>query len=414
MMNIVRMAWRNLFRYSRRTLLTSSLITVGVVLVIVFAGVGLSFKNSMIGILTNSSLADMQIHKKGYVESIDNMPLDIFINSEGLRKLEEILDQNKQIAAYTFRIKFGAMISNYNQTSSMRLNAVYPDKENKTCPAIVDRLKGMADADHFIKRGEIIVPDTLTKGLSLKKGDEVVIVATNRDGSVNGMSFRVGGIAEAILGPQGKDGYIHMEDAKSLLRIEGDEISEVAVRVKDFGKLNKVYAELTDQLGDVKNETGEPLFEIHTWEQLSPFASIAKIVDLLLMTVRIVLISIVLISIMNIMIMSVFERTSEIGTIAAIGTLPGKILSLFLAEGLMLGALSTLAGTVIGTVILFLLNLVRIKFKFGIMTLTLAPAIPWGEVAMTAFIVILISVLASLQPAYKASKLEPVDALRHV
>jgi putative ABC transport system permease protein len=258
------------------------------------------------------------------------------------------------------------------------------------------------------------VPDTLVKGLSLKKGDEVVIVATNRDGSVNGMSLRIGGIAEAILGPQGKDGYIHMEDAKSLLRIEGDEISEVAVRVKDFGKLNKVYAELKDQLGAVKNGTGKPLFEIHTWEQLSPFASIAKIVDLLLMTVRIVLISIVLISIMNIMIMSVFERTSEIGTIAAIGTLPGKILSLFLAEGLMLGALSTLAGTVIGTVILFLLNLVRIKFKFGIMTLTLAPAIPWGEVAMTAFIVILISVLASLQPAYKASKLEPVDALRHV
>ena len=80
----------------------------------------------------------------------------------------------------------------------------------------------------------------------------------------------------------------------------------------------------------------------------------------------------------------------------------------------MLGALSTLAGTVIGTGILFFLNLVRIKFIFGMMKLTLAPAIPWGEVVMTAFIVILISVLASLQPAYKASKLEPVDALRHV
>ena len=414
MMNIVRIALRNLFRHSRRTLLTSSLIAIGVILVIVFAGVGLTFKNSMIGILTNSALADMQIHKKGYVESIDNLPLDIFINSEGLNKLEKIFKRNDQIEAYSFRIKFGAMISNYDQTSSMRLNAVYPDRENKTCPAIVGRINGVADADQFVKPGEIIVPETLAKGLSLKKGDEVVIVATNREGSVNGMPFRVGGIAENIMGPQGKDGYIHIEDAKSLLRIEGDEISEVAVRVKDFGKLNKVYAELKNQLGEVKDNAGKPLFEIHTWEQLSPFASIAKIVDLLLMTVRIVLISIVLISIMNIMIMSVFERTSEIGTIAALGTLPGKILSLFLAEGLMLGALSTLAGTVIGTGILFLLSLVRLKFKFGMMTLTLAPAIPWGEVVMTAFIVIIISVLASLQPAYKASKLEPVDALRHV
>ncbi|HCY37306.1 MAG: ABC transporter permease [Candidatus Margulisiibacteriota bacterium] len=414
MMRIFSIAWRNLFRYSRRTLLTSSLIAIGVALVIIFSGVGMSFKNSMIGILTNSSLSDMQIHKKGYVESIDNLPLHIFIDSNGINKLKNILIKNNQIESYSFRIKLGAMISNYAQTSAIRLTAVYPDQENKTCPALVERMKGIADPNQFVKQGEIVLPKNLAKGLSLKKGSEVVIVANNKDGSVNGMSFRVGGIVDAVLGPQGKDGYIHIDDAKALLRIEGDEVSEVAIRVKNFGKLQKVFSGLKKDLIGTIDEIGNPTFEIHTWEQLSPFASIAKIVDLLLITVRVILISIVLISIMNIMMMSVYERTSEIGTIAAIGTRPNKILALFLAEGLSLGLISTVAGTVVGVGILFLLNVVKIKFKFGMMALTLTPSIPWGEVIMTSVIVIIISILASLQPAYKASRLEPVDALRHI
>ena len=61
--------------------------------------------------------------------------------------------------------------------------------------------------------------DTLTysipEGMNLKVGDDVVIIATNKDGSVNGMNFRISGISENILGPQGKDGYIHIDDAKS-------------------------------------------------------------------------------------------------------------------------------------------------------------------------------------------------------
>jgi len=414
MKNIIKIAIRNLFRYKRRTLLTSSLIAIGVILVIVFAGVGVSFKESMIGILTNSMLADMQVHRKGYVESIDNLPLNLFISSDKLEKLEKIFKQTGQIEAYTFRTRFGAMISNYAQTSNIRLNAVYPEMENKTCPALVERIEGVTDANQFVKPGEIIVPDILVRGLSLNIGDEVVIVATNRDGSVNGIPLRVAGISEGIMGPQGKDGYIHMEDAKMLLRIEEDEISEIAIRVKNFGKLDRTYTQLKEVLIKAGDKSGKPMFEIHTWKQLSPFSSIARIVDLLIMMVRVILISIVLISIMNIMMMSVYERTSEIGTIAAMGTPPGKIRSLFLVEGFSLGIMSTLIGIIIGVGILSVLNLVKVSFKFGRMNLTLAPGIPWNEVIVSAVIVVIISVFASWQPAHKASKMEPVDALGHI
>jgi putative ABC transport system permease protein len=133
------------------------------------------------------------------------------------------------------------------------------------------------------------------------------------------------------------------------------------------------------------------------------------------MMVRIILISIVLISVMNIMMMSVFERTSEIGTIAAIGTSPRKILSLFLTEGFFLGFMSTLAGVIIGIVLLLFMKWQTVQFAFGPMdNLVLVPDIPFGEGFGTSVIVVFVSLFASWQPAWKASKLEPVDALGHV
>lgn len=84
--NLLKISIRNLFRYKRRTLLTSSLIAFGVVLVIVFGGLAISFKTQMIGILTNTSLGDLQIHKKGYVESIDNLPLNVTLSTAELGK----------------------------------------------------------------------------------------------------------------------------------------------------------------------------------------------------------------------------------------------------------------------------------------------------------------------------------------
>ncbi|MEX2190800.1 MAG: FtsX-like permease family protein, partial [Bacteroidota bacterium] len=399
MKNIIKIAVRNLFRYKRRTLLTSSLITFGVVLVIAFGGLAISFKTQMIGILTNTALGDLQIHKKGYVESIDNLPLNLTLTGGELGEIEETLKRNSGVAAYSPRIKFGAMISNYAQTSNIRLSAVYPEMENRTCPGLVDRIKGMVPIpSEFVKQGEVLVPDNLMKGLGLTVGDEIVLVATNKDGSVNGIPMRVGAVIESVLGPGGKDGYIHMDDAKMLLRLDGPEIIEIAVHLQDFGQLSNVFSELKKDLSTSQSDV-----ELHTWEQLSPFASIARIVDLLILVVKFILISIVLVSILNIMTMSVYERISEIGTIAAIGTRPSRILSMFLVEGFAMGLLSTLTGIIIALGLLWLMNLVPIDFTFGMMHIVLAPGIPAQEVILVSAIVLLVSIFASLQPAYKAS-----------
>jgi putative ABC transport system permease protein len=118
---------------------------------------------------------------------------------------------------------------------------------------------------------------------------------------------------------------------------------------------------------------------------------------------------------MNVMIMAVYERIREIGTIAAIGTLPGKILSMFVIEGFSLGVLGAFVGNVIGLVIVRILDLARITFDFGRQTgLVLSPTLKASDILLVSVIVIIVAVLGSLQPALKASKMEPITALRHV
>ena len=417
MIRVFKIALRNLMRYKRRTLLTSMLITLGVLMVILFSGLAGSFKAMMIGQITDSNIAQMQIHKKGYVSSIDTSPLNLTINQKGYKKIEKVLKENPDVEACAPRIKLSAMLSNYTETTNIRLNAIDPKKEIKVCPNVSERMKfsGSQIPDVLLKPGEIIIPKKLAAGMKIKTGDSVVLVANNRDGSVNGLNFTVAGIIDTLMGPQGKEGYMHIKDAQSLLRMKQPEIIEIAVRIKNFDKLDDVYSDLKSTLEEVKNKKGKPAFEIHTWEKLSPFSNIAKMIDFMTISMRFIMIAIVLISILNVMMMSVYERVREIGTMAAIGTAPGKIMGLFLAEGLSLGFISVLAGNIIGIFGIYILNIYKIRFAFGRMdNLLLSPTISFSELAWVSVIVIMVSVFASLQPAYKASRMEPVDALGHV
>jgi len=417
MIRIFKIALRNLMRYKRRTLLTAMLITLGVLMVILFSGLAGSFKAMMIGQITDSNLAQMQIHKKGYVSSIDTSPLNLTINQKGYKKLEKVLKENPDVEAYAPRIKLSAMLSNFKETTSVRLNAIDPKKEIKVCPNVHDRMKfsGSEIPDILLKPGEIIIPEKLAKGLGIKIGDPVVLVANNKDGSVNGLNFTVTGVIESLVGPQGKEGYMHIKDAQSLLRMEKPELIEIALRIKEFDKLDDVSTDLESALAEFKNKKGKPAFEIHTWDKLSPFANIAKMIDFMTISMKLIMIAIVLISVLNVMMMSVYERVREIGTMSAIGTSPGKIMGLFLAEGLSLGLISTLAGNIIGIVGIYFLNIYKIPFAFGRNAIyLLSPTISLSELAWVTAIVLLISVFATLQPAYKASKMEPVDALGHV
>jgi putative ABC transport system permease protein len=412
MHNLFKIAIRNLRRYKRRTLLTASLIAIGVIFVLVFVSVSGSFKNMIIGQITGSMLGDMEIHRKGYVASIDNLPLTLMMSPQQVEKAEGAIKQTPGIEAYSPRIKFGGLFSNFVETTNIRLNGVYPDMEMKTLPLLASRI---VQGEKAIKKGEIIVPELLARGMKVNVGDMVVVIATNRDGSVNGKQLKVGGILESATGPGGRDGYLHLEDTMEILRMDEQEISEIAIKLYDFGKLSNVANRLDADLSKYMNKQSKPVFEVHTWETLSPFYNIARMIDMMTLFIKIMLIAIVLISIMNVMIMAVYERIREIGTIAAIGTLPGKILSMFVIEGFSLGVLGAVVGNVIGLVIVYILDFAKITFDFGRETgLVLSPTVQTSDVIAVSIIVIIVAVLGSLQPALKASRMEPIVALRHV
>ena len=100
---------------------------------------------------------------------------------------------------------------------------------------------------------------------------------------------------------------------------------------------------------------------------------------------------------------------------AAIGTLPRRILSLHVVEGFLLGVMGAACGTVVGTGIVWALGVWKIRFAFGRQEgLLLEPTLAIGELATVSLLVIGVSVLASLQPAWKASRMEPIEALRHL
>jgi len=412
MTNLIKISGRNLFRYKRRTFLTLTLIVVGVLFVAGFIAVTGSFKSIMIGQITDSFVGHMQIHRKGYLAAIDNLPLTMNLKPGIVEKVAAILKETPEIESYSLRIKFGSMFSNFTETTNIRLNGVDPELEAKTLPLLLSRI---LDGEKTLRKGEIYVPELLAKGMKVKVGDMIVVVATNRDGSVNGKQLTVGAIIESATGPGGRDGYVHIEDAMEILRMEEQEISEIVVRVKDFGNLKPVFDNLNTRLSNEKNKEGTPILDVNTWEKLSPFYNIARMIDMMTLFVKIMLIAIVLISIMNVMVMAVYERIREIGTIAAIGTLPGKILSMFLMEGLLLGAMGAAIGSIMSLAMVYVINMVEFTYNFGrqkdlVLTASLNPQ----DLLVISGIVIVVAIIGSLQPALKASRMDPIRALGYV
>lgn len=415
MRNLSKIALRNLRRYTRRSLLTISLIALGVMFVLVFVAVTGSFKQLMITQITDSYLGSLQIHRRGYVAAIETLPVNLNLSAAQATAIEAALAGIPEIHASSQRIKFGGLFSNFVETTNIRLNGVDPSAEFATCPDMAARIMQGDKAARTLQRGTILVPELLARGFGTKVGDTVVVVATNKDGSVNGKTLVVGGILASATGPGGRDGYLHIDDAMEILRMPEREVSEIAVHVQSLAQVDRVADRLRGALAGIMPGAGRAGAEVHTWAQLSPFANIARMIDVMMFFIRLMLIAVVLISILNVMLMAVYERVREIGTIAAIGTLPHRILSLFLVEGFFLGVAGAVAGVLGGVGIIVVLHRVQLPITVGQGgQYLLAPTVEPLEVLIASLMVIVISILASVQPAYKASRMEPIEALRHV
>ncbi|TSA16078.1 MAG: ABC transporter permease, partial [Betaproteobacteria bacterium] len=206
MLNVIKIAVRNLARFGRRTLLTSTLITLGIVSVLLFVSVAGSFKAMIIGQITDSVLGHVEVHRKGYVASIDSLPLNLNMPAMAAGRAEAALKKLDTVEAYSSRIKLGAMFSNFTETTAIRINGIDPEAEVATTPMLPGRIIEGSKEGPVLRRGEILIPVLLARGMKVKVGDTIVLVATNREGSVNGKTLTVRAILESVSGPSGRDG----------------------------------------------------------------------------------------------------------------------------------------------------------------------------------------------------------------
>ena len=219
--------------------------------------------------------------------------------------------------------------------------------------------------------------------------------------------MEVEGLTESTLPYENKRVVtVPLKLAQELLGMEG-KVTELAVAVEDLGKVERVAERLRAALG--------PEYEVHTWQELQPFVrDVIRRQEFVLALISTILFVIILTGIINTMLMSVFERVREIGTMLAVGVRRRQVLGLFLLEAAVLGMVGGAGGVGVGAVVVGVLGAKGIAME-NLGTggpVLLRPELDPPFVGMAFAVAVGGAVLAAAWPAWKASRLNPVDALR--
>jgi putative ABC transport system permease protein len=202
-------------------------------------------------------------------------------------------------------------------------------------------------------------------------------------------------------------GVISLQTAQQLLRMEG--------RITEYG-LDVVPTANLEQVRDAVKLTLGSEFEVHTWEERIPFVKdIVNTQDFVFGIVSSIFLFVVLLGVVNAMLMSVLERVREIGTMLAVGMKRQQIVALFIAEGVVLGLVGGALGAVIGFVWVSYMNSkgISIPAPGANVPSVLRPDVELSFVLRAIVQATAGAALASLWPAWRASRLRPVEALAH-
>lgn len=400
------MAFRNVMRNRRRTLITLAAVVIGVAAVGTIRGVLNGLQHSIVLGTIEGTLGAIQVHRAGYMDNVLSTPLSLdFEADEALLSKIRGVKGVKDIAP---RIQFAGTLTlsatEGNETPEALFFgalAVDPAREPKVCP---QRAKFFTEGT-VLDDTHVVLGDALAAAFGAKNGAEAILLAPDRDGSLNGELATVGGAMRAIMPGEMKVAVVPLALAQRLLRMEG-KVTELAIAVDDVAQAGAIARELGEVLG--------PKFEVHTWEELAPERkTIMGIQNGISAVISVVFVMLMLLGVANTMLMSVLERTREVGTMMAVGLTRGSVLSLFLLEALVLGALGAGGGFVLMNVLTLALASKGIHFKppNATMEIEIVPFLKPGFTLMVLLVAMGGAVLFALYPAVRASRLRPVQAL---
>ena len=240
--------------------------------------------------------------------------------------------------------------------------------------------------------------------------ERVTLASSSPKGRANSLDVSVEGLSVSSLPFENKRVVaVPLKLAQELLGMEG-RVTELAVAVDDLRDLERIAAELRAALG--------PQYEVHTWQELQPFVrDIISRQRFVMGLISVILFVIIITGIINTMLMSVFERVREIGTMLAVGMKRRQVLAMFMLEATLLGVLGGVGGVLLGSALVraiaakgIPMSMVANSGSHSVLRPELSPSF----VVLTLAVAVVGALGAAAWPAWRASRLDPVEALRSV
>ncbi|MDW8269738.1 MAG: FtsX-like permease family protein [Anaerolineae bacterium] len=349
-----------------------------------------------------TQLGHIQVSRPGYQRDGGADPLAYLIphRPEGLVALE----RDPRVRAVVPRLNFNGLISHGETTLTFLALAVDPERDPSLRYLIIPSGAKLDPAD---ARG-ILVGAGMAANLGVRVGDRVVLMSNTATGGINAVEVRVLGLASTSMRAYDDNLlWVPIDLARRLLRVDGAQTWVVALH--DTEDTDAMVARL-------RADPGLRTFEVTPWHDLADFYNkTARLLGSQISVVYLIIAAIILIGITNTMTMNVMERTTEIGTAMALGTRRRRILGQFLLEGSLLGIMGGLVGALLGYGLAALISWIGIPMppSPGMSRGYMAAIIITPAILLQAILLAVVTAwLASLYPAWRASRLPIVEALR--
>jgi putative ABC transport system permease protein len=400
---LLRMAWRNLWRNVKRTLITLSAMALGAAGIVFLHSYNEAAFDEMVSTITTSLVGHLQVHGLGYQENpeVENVVRDPVAVEAKLAQVLPGATAERRVLGY-------ALAGSENTSTAALVLGIQPER----AADILHLEKGRP----FSPAGprEAILGKALARQLKLEPGSEVILVGQSADGSVANDRFTVIGIGDA--------GSEEMNSSAVFLRLDaaqdffglGQGVHQLLVR------LPKGDQDLGAALAAVRGAVDLKSLEALSWAQILPELQqvmVQKKKNIHFADVVVFLI--VALGVMNTLLMSTFERTREFGVLASMGTRPSQILRLVLTESALQAVLGLGLGLALAAALLYGMGTTNLASMAGgeVMGVRMPTAVPmavhWIGVKSAAITIFITAIAGSLWPAFRAARLKPVEALRH-
>ena len=407
-----KMAWRNIWRNTRRTILTICAIAFASLLLVFMLSFQFGSYETMIDTSVKIQTGHLQIQAREYQEKND-----IRLVVPDPARMADILGTMPHIAAYTHRGRAFSLISSNERTYGVAVTGIDPERE-----AQVSRLKSLIREGDFLTSGDTdqaLIGKLLARNLRVRLGDELTVIGQGRDGSIAATVVRVKGIFNSGISDFDRAAiHIPLKTFQDVYSMQGA-VHEVVVIADSLRNIAAIKTGLEAGLSSLNLK--KPL-TVLDWDELMPGLRQSIEMDLISgLIFYLLLVLVVAFSILNTFLMAIFERTREFGVLMAIGTTPGRLTKVLLIESMTMTVIGIVAGIIVGSLITLYFQSHGIDIsgasellsQFGI-TGRIYPKLSWLSAVSGPLAVLIITFFAALYPAIKVRRLQPVTAMRAV